>query len=76
MAQDPKDLIHLAVHESADPSVMESRQKEANLGSNDDLNDSVHDDENVDVPIPQANDPLAEPTVVDHQITTANLSAG
>ena len=77
MAQDPKDLINLSVHESADPSVLESRQKEANLENNDDLNDSVHDDENVDVPIPQANDPFAdESTVVDHQITTANLSAG
>lgn len=76
MAQDPKDLIHLAVHESADPSVMESRQKEANLGNNDDLNDSVHDDEKVDVLIPQANDSFEEATVVDNQITTANLSAG
>ncbi|BAY38891.1 hypothetical protein NIES2111_32400 [Nostoc sp. NIES-2111] len=76
MAQDPKDLINLAVHESADPSVMESRQKEANLGNNDDLNDSVHDDENVDVPTLQSNDPFAESIVVDHQITTANLSAG
>ncbi|MBD2501927.1 hypothetical protein [Anabaena azotica] len=58
MAQDPKDLINLAVHESADPSVMESRQQEANLGNNDELNDSVHDDENVDVPIPQGNEPF------------------
>ncbi|MEJ1933273.1 hypothetical protein WDZ92_24000 [Nostoc sp. NIES-2111] len=76
MAQDPKDLINLVVHESADSSVMESRQQEANLGNNDDLNDSVHDDENVDVPTPQSNDPFAESTVVYHQITAANLSAG
>ena len=76
VAQDPKDLIHLVVHESADPSIMQSRQKEANLGNNDDLNDSVHDDENVDVPIPQGNEPFDESTVVDHQITVANLSAG
>jgi hypothetical protein len=76
VAQDPKDLIHLAVHESADPSVIESRQKEANLGNHDDLNDSAHDDENVDVATPQPADTFEQPTVVDHQITTANLSAG
>ncbi len=76
MTQDPKDLIHLSVHESADPSVLESRHKEGKLGNNDDLNDSVHDDDNVDVPTRQANDTFDESTVVDHQITTANLSAG
>ncbi|BCL34098.1 hypothetical protein [Nostoc sp. MS1] len=76
MEQDPKDLIHLAVHESADPSVMESWQQEANLGNHDDLNDSVHDDANVDIPIPGLDDTFEQPTVVDHQITSANLSAG
>lgn len=74
--QEPKKLINLSVHESSDPSIISGNQNEANVGDNDDLNDSVHDDENVDVATPQATDPLAESTVVDRQITTANLSPG
>jgi len=72
----PVDL-HLSVHESADPSVISSNPEQEASGVSNDLNDSVHDDENVDVPHPGLFDPAQDDeNVVDRQIGIANLSAG
>ncbi|BAB75746.1 hypothetical protein ACN23B_20315 [Anabaena sp. FACHB-709] len=76
MNQEPRKLINLSVHESSDPSIISGNQNEGDLGNNDDLNDSANRYENIDVPTPQPTDPFTESTVVDRQITTANLSAG
>lgn len=75
MTQEPKKLINLSVHESADPSqISPNANIEASADLND-LNDSVHDDENVDVPSPGVENTSDEiPT--GSQINIANLNAG
>ena len=60
MAQDPKKLINLSVHESSDPSLISPNPDVEADGTMNDLNDSVHDDENI----------------TSSQTTIANISAG
>ncbi|BAZ53746.1 hypothetical protein NIES4103_64290 [Nostoc sp. NIES-4103] len=58
------------------PSVIDPKQdKKLTVDKKDNLNDAVHDHENVDVPIPE---PLNtdDNNVVDKQIISANLGAG
>ncbi|MBD1940323.1 hypothetical protein H6F73_23895 [Microcoleus sp. FACHB-68] len=43
---------------------------------NPDRNDSSHDDENVDVPVPEPSGTADNPNVVDRQINITNRSAG
>lgn len=77
MAQEKDNLINLAIHESSDPSVIDPNYKEEASGDLNDLNDSTHDDENVDVPIPKPfNATDDEKRTGSSQITTANISAG
>jgi hypothetical protein len=77
MTQEPDKLIDLSVHESSVPSVIDpNRDKKLAINNNDDLNDSVHDHENVDVPTPEPLDNDNENTVADRQIISANLGAG
>ncbi|NMG21119.1 hypothetical protein [Brasilonema bromeliae] len=77
MTQEPRKLINLSVHESADPSVINptNPDKEAS-GEINDLNDSVHDEENVDVPIPSLFDDDSDDNPVDPQIGIVGRSAG
>ncbi|BAY49107.1 hypothetical protein SAMD00079811_67360 [Scytonema sp. HK-05] len=76
MTQEPRKPIHLSVHESADPSVISpSPDKEAS-GNMNDLNDSVHDDENADVPIPGLSDDASDSNPVDRQIGIVGRTAG
>lgn len=77
MTQEKDKLINLAIHESSDPSVIDPNYKEEASGDLNDLNDSSHDNENVDVPIPDSFDTTDdENRVKSSQITTANISAG
>jgi hypothetical protein len=79
MTQEPRKLINLSVHESADPSVISpSPDKEASGNQNDlnDLNDSVHDEENVDVPIPGIFDDANDSNPVDRQLGIVGRAAG
>lgn len=76
MTQEPKKLINLSVHESADPSQISSNPNQEVAGDLNDLNDSVHDDENVDVPIPGLSDTASDETLVDRKITIANMGGG
>ncbi|MBH8563941.1 hypothetical protein I8748_17415 [Nostoc sp. CENA67] len=77
MTQEQDKLIDLSVHESAVPSVIDpNRDKKLDVDKNDDLNDSVHDHENVDVPTPDPLDTDNDNTVADRQIISANLGAG
>ena len=76
MAQDPKKLINLSVHESSDPSLISPNPNvEADAATND-LNDSVHDDENVDTPNQQPFEDASDENITSSQTTIANLSAG
>jgi hypothetical protein len=79
MTQEPRKLINLSVHESSDPSVISpNSDKEASGNENNlnDLNDSVHDDENVDVPIPGLSDDASDSNPVDRQIGIVGRTAG
>lgn len=76
MTQEPRKLINLAVHESSDPSVISHNSESENSRDINDLNDSVHDHENVDVPTPEGADVPEEEHLVHKQMTIANLSAG
>ena len=77
MTQEPDKLINLSVHASSVPSVIDpNRDKKLGVNKNDDLNDSVHDHENVDVPTPEPLDAENDNSVVDRQIISANLGAG
>lgn len=70
----PEKPIDLSVHESADRSqISPNPDREASVGDSNDLNDSVHDDENVDVPTPGLADTASDETFVDRQIGTANI---
>lgn len=76
MTQEPRKLIDLAVHETSDPSVISPNSDLKDAGEINDLNDSAHDHENVDVPTPEAADVPEEEHLVHKQMTIANLSAG
>ncbi|KAB8331455.1 hypothetical protein SD80_023380 [Scytonema tolypothrichoides VB-61278] len=79
MTQEPRKPINLSVHESADPSVINPNpDKEASGNRNDlnDLNDSVHDEENVDVPIPGTFDDADDSNPVDRQLGIISRTAG
>ena len=76
MTQEPKKLINLAVHETADPSQISRNPNQEASADLDDLNDSVHDDENVDVPTPGVLNDSDNSNPVHSQISIANLSAG
>ncbi len=76
MAQESDKPINLSVHESSDPSVIDPNSQQANSEDINDLNDSVHDDANVDINTPKPFDTNNEENLGDQQIITANLSAG
>lgn len=77
MTQEPRKFVNLSVHESSDPSLISPNpDKEASGKELNDLNDSVHDDENVDVPTPGLLDNGNNSNPAGSQITIANLSAG
>ena len=76
MTQEPHKPIHLSVHESSDPSVISPNSDKEASGNMNDLNDSVHDDENVDVPIPGLSDDDNDSNPVDRQIGIVGRTAG
>jgi len=76
MTQNPRKLINLSVHESSDLSVISPNPDTETSSALNDLNDSSHDDENVDVPTPGLTDAGTEENIVERQNTIANLSAG
>jgi hypothetical protein len=76
MTQEPRKPIHLSVHETADPNVINPSPDQQSSSDMADLNDSVHDEENVDVPIPKLSDADRESNPVDRQISIVNHSAG
>ena len=77
MTQEPDKLINLSVHESADPSQISSHPDlEASGKELNDLNDSVHDDENVDNPTPKPVDISNHEDAMPDQTMIANISAG
>lgn len=77
MTQEPRKLINLSVHESSDPSLISPNpDKEASGEELNDLNDSVHDEDNVDVPTPGLLNNGTDVNPAHDQITIANLSAG
>lgn len=75
MTQEPKKLINLSVHETSDPSLISPNPDRDASGDLDDLNDSVHDDENVD-PNQGLGDTASDEKPVPSQISIVNNSAG
>ena len=76
MTQEPNNPINLAVHETADPSEISLNPNQEASADSGDLNDSVHDDENVDTPNLGLSDNGDDETLVNSQVSIANLSAG
>ncbi len=76
MTEESRPPIQLAVHESADPSEISDNPEAVSSGELTDYNDSVHDDENVDVPTPSLLDTSESKTLGDDQISIVNRSAG
>jgi hypothetical protein len=76
MTQEEKKLINLSVNESVNPSIFSANSESQATGETGDLNDSVHDDENVDVPHPKPLETENDGNIVNSQVTIANLSAG
>lgn len=76
MSQEKDKLINLAVHESSVSSILDIDKDKKTPENMNDLNDSVHDQENADAPTPQPFDDVNEETLGDKQITIANISAG
>jgi hypothetical protein len=78
MTEELRRPIHLSVHETADPGIINpsSDQHITNSEDTSDLNDSVHDEENVDIPIPKISAETRESDLVDRQIDIVNRSAG
>lgn len=78
MTHDSRRPINLSVHETADPSVINpSPDQQVTSNSNtSDLNDSSHDEENVDIPIPKLSDEDRDSNIVDRQIDIVNRSGG
>ena len=72
----PDNPINLSVHESSDPSLISPNSDVEISGDMNDLNDSVHDDENVDVPSQQPFDDPSDENPVHSQTMIANISAG
>ncbi len=75
MAQDKNPPIKLSVHESSDPSLISPNADIEPSSNLNDLNDSSHDDENVDIPTPALDDADQDKHTVS-QTTIANISAG
>ena len=71
----PNKPINLSVHQSSDPSLISSNPNVEASGASNDLNDSAHDDENVDVP-QQPLDDNSDENITHSQTSTANISAG
>lgn len=76
MTQEPRKPINLSVHETVDPSVFSPDTNAESYGELDELKDSNHDDENVDVQNPGLADGTNDESLGDRQIGIANLSAG
>lgn len=76
MTEEPRKLINLSIHESSDPSLISPNPDVEASGDFNDLNDSVHDEDNVDVPIPKVFDDSSDERLGDNQSTIANLGAG
>ena len=76
MTQESSNPINLSVHETADPSQISHNPNQEASADSKDLNDSVHDDENVDTQNSVFLDNGNDENVVDNQITIANLGAG
>lgn len=76
MTQEPKRPINLSVHETSDPSLISPNPDKDASGELNDLNDSVHDDENVDVPHPGPVDTASDEKPVPSQISIVNSTAG
>lgn len=76
MTEESRPPIQLSVHESADPSEISPNSETEPSGELSDRNDSVHDDENVDVPTPGLPDTSDSKTIADDQINIVNRSAG
>jgi hypothetical protein len=76
MTQKPNNPINLSVHEISDPRDISRNPEQETSADVKDLNDSVHDDENVDTPNPGLLDNGNNGNPVNSQISIANLSAG
>ena len=76
MTKEQNNPINLAVHETADPSDISLNPNQEASADSGDLNDSVHDDENVDTPNPGLLDNGDDENLVNSQVSIANLSAG
>lgn len=76
MSQDSPPPIRLSVHERANPEVISPTPNAEMHAAQEDLNDAVPDQENVDVPIPNTGDAIADESLGDDQIMTANRQAG
>lgn len=75
MTQEPRKLINLSVHESSDPSVISPNPNVEPSSNLNDLNDSSHDDDNVDVSTRGLDDTDRDEQIAS-QTTIANISAG
>lgn len=76
MTKEQNNLINLAVHETADPSDISLNPHQEASADSGDLNDSVHDDENVDTPNPGLLNNGDDENLVNSQVSIANLNAG
>lgn len=76
MTKEQNNPINLAVHETADPSDISLNPNQEASADSGDLNDSVHDDENVDTPNPGLLDNGDDENLVNSQVSIANLSTG
>ncbi|KAF3889923.1 MULTISPECIES: hypothetical protein [Nostocales] len=76
MSQEPCQPINLSVHESSDPSVIDPSAHKKESENMNELNDSVHDSENVDVPIPGLSDETNDSNPVDRQLGIISRTAG
>ena len=76
MTKEQNNPINLSVHETADPSDISLNPNQEAFADSGDLNDSVHDDENVDTPNPGLLDNGDDENLVNSQVSIANLSAG
>lgn len=75
MTSKPDKPINLSVHEISDPNTI-SPNPNAETSVTDDLNDSVHDDDNVDAAKPKPFETAEDDNLVDSQTMNANISAG
>ncbi|WP_017655988.1 hypothetical protein [Fortiea contorta] len=75
MTQEPRKLINLSVHETADPSVI-SQNSDREVAKDSHLDDSIHQQENTDDYNSDVVDPKAEENLVNRQMTIASLGGG